>query len=482
MSERLSAAVARAGAPTFRLVHRLFRALRRKLTPAGGLLAAVLVASLVFGINTREAMVYQLFGLAVALFAVAALASLRLPLYPSVERTLPNVATAGVAFDYQLIVRSGARHGYDGLEVEDLLALPMAATPAIPATPEIPATRATRAALRDEESRAFTRFKVSADRTRNIFDRFVGYPRWVAFMRQRIGARIEAAELGTLPAGEARAVRMRCTPVRRGVLHFEAVRVTRPEPLGLLKAQARQALPETLVVMPRTYPLAPLQLPGSRRLQPGGVPFAGRVGEAEEFVSLRDYRPGDSPRRIHWKAWARLGRLVVKEYQDEFFVRHALVLDTFGHGDVECFEAAVSIAASHVMQPRSQDSLLDLMFVERRAYAFTQGRGLGAPAELLRVLASVSEAVSASQGGGFATLAETVMLGAARISGAICVLLAWDEPRRRLVASLRARGIPVRAWVVTADGQAQPPGPMASDPGNLRIVHPRDIAAELARS
>ena len=74
------------------------------------------------------------------------------------------------------------------------------------------------------------------------------------------------------------------------------------------------------------------------------------------------------------------------------------------------------------------------------------------------------------------------MLGAARISGAICVLLAWDEPRRRLVASLRARGIPVRAWVVTADGQALPPGPMASDPGNLRIVHPRDIAAELARS
>ncbi len=168
---------------------------------------------------------------------------------------------------------------------------------------------------------------------------------------------------------------------------------------------------------------------------------------------------------------------MVKEYQDEFFVRHALVLDTFGNGSDECFEAAVSLAASLVMMPRGNESLLDLMFVEERAYTLTQGRGLGAAGELLRVLA----AVAATPGGDFAPLADAVALGAGRMSGTICVLLAWDEPRRRMVAGLRARGIPVRVWVVTDEAGTLDPGPLASDPGSLRRVDPRNLAAELMR-
>ena len=453
MGEKLSAWIARIGAPAFRRIYRFDRALRRRLTPAGWLLAGLLVLTLIFGFNTREAAIYQLFGLTVALFAVAMVAAFRLPLAPRVRRKLPQVATAGVAFDYTVGIASGASKACDGLVVEDLLALP----PADPA--------------------AFARYKVSADRTRNAFDRLVGYPRWVAFMRERIGATIEPAELGALAPGGEREVLMRCTPIRRGVLEFRAVRVTRPEPLGLIKAQASRDLPDTLLVMPRTHLVAPLDLPGSRRLQPGGVAFAGRVGEAEEFVSLRDYRHGDTPRRIHWKAWARTGRLVVKEYQDEFFVRHALILDTFGDGDSERFEAAVSIAASHVMQPRSNDALLDLMFVAGRAYTLTQGRGLGAPAESLRVLATVSE----SRDAGFAGLAEAVELAAHRLSGAICVLLAWDEARRRLVAALRARGIPVRVWLVATEGERPEPGPMANDAHHFRVVRPANVAADLAR-
>jgi uncharacterized protein (DUF58 family) len=453
VGEKLSAWIARLGAPAFRRIYRFDRALRGRLTPAGWVVATLLVLTMIFGFNTRESAVYQLFGLTVALFLVALVAAFRLPLAPRVARKLPQVATAGVDFEYTLRIASGAARGYDELVVEDLLALPPA------------------------DSRAFARYKVSADRNRNAFDRLVGYPRWTAFVRERIGATVAPASLGKRAAGAEREVAMRCTPLRRGVLEFQAVRVSRPEPLGLVRAHVSHALPATLLVMPRTYPVAPLDLPGARRLQPGGVAFAGRVGEAEEFVSLRDYRHGDTPRRIHWKAWARTGRLVVKEYQDEFFVRHALVLDTFGDGHSERFEAAVSIAASHVMQPRSNDALLDLMFVEGQAYTLTQGRGLGAPAELLRVLATVTE----SRGPGFATLAEAVELSAHRLSGAICVLLAWDDARRQLVAALRARGIPVRVWLVVAEGDAPEPGPMAGDAAHFRPVRPADLAAALAR-
>jgi transglutaminase-like putative cysteine protease len=57
-----------------------------------------------------------------------------------------------------------------------------------------------------------------------------------------------------------------------------------------------------------------------------------------------------------------------------------------------------------------------------------------------------------------------VLLGAARISGAIVVLLAWDDARRNLVASLRARGIPVRVWMVAASDAAPP------EPGRWRPI------------
>jgi uncharacterized protein (DUF58 family) len=448
----MSASVARIGAPMFSRLYRFDRALRRKLTPAGWVLLGLAMAGAIFGLNTRESLIYQVFGLSVGLLAIATLASLRFNVNARVTRTLPRVATAGVPFEYFLTVANLGDRSHEPVVVEEALD------------------------GRRPTAREFVAFKVREDRSRNIFDRLVGYPRFVSLMALRTGAHIPAAQVESLPARQPTTVRMSCTPLRRGELRFESVTLGRPEPLGLMKALRRVALAESLVVMPRTFPVAPLKLPGSRRLQPGGVAFAGHIGDAEEFVSLRDYRSGDTPRRIHWKAWARTGRLVIKEYQDEFFVRHALLLDTFPERDSLAFEAAVSLAASLVMMPRSNESLLDLMFVEKRTYTFTQGRGLGAPAELLRVLATVEPSR-----GKFSDLAEAALLGARRMSGGICVLLEWDEARRNLVASLRGLGVPLRVWVVTDDGKALDPGPMASDPNNFRVVRPAELQQELAR-
>src|SRR5206468_1409519 len=74
-------------------------------------------------------------------------------------------------------------------------------------------------------------------------------------------------------------------------------------------------LPGALVVLPKRYAVPDLALPGVRKYQRGGVALAGAVGDSEEFVSLRDYRPGDPLRRVHWRSAARVGRPVVKEYQ-----------------------------------------------------------------------------------------------------------------------------------------------------------------------
>ena len=74
----------------------------------------------------------------------------------------PDTATAGVPFEYTVTIRRrGGRELREAI-VEDLLSVPSV------------------------DTRDFTRYKVSADRQRNLFDRLVGYPRWVAFMRERL--------------------------------------------------------------------------------------------------------------------------------------------------------------------------------------------------------------------------------------------------------------------------------------------------------
>ena len=61
-----------------------------------------------------------------------------------------------------------------------------------------------------------------------------------------------------------------------------------------------------------------MTLPGKSHYQRGGVAMAAGVGEMEEFVALREYRRGDSLRRVHWRSTARLGELVVKEFRSSF--------------------------------------------------------------------------------------------------------------------------------------------------------------------
>jgi uncharacterized protein (DUF58 family) len=329
---------------------------------------------------------------------------------------------------------------------------------------------AAREALADPRptAAAFAAAREPHEARRNRFDRAVGYPRWIWLVRRNVRAEAREQPVPALPPAGAVEVTAELTPRRRGYLDLAAVMLSRPDPFGLFKAQRRIPAPQRLLVLPRRYPVPPLTLPGARRFQPGGVSLAGSVGDSEDFVSLRDYRPGDPLRRIHWRSWARTGRPIVKEHQNEFFVRHALVLDTFtGPERLPHLEAAVSVAASFAVAVPTQESLLDLMFVGDRAYTFTAGRGVGHVDRMLEVLACV-EACPAQP---FAALARAVATREAELSGCIVVLVDWDEPRRAWLRDLAARGMPVLALIVTGPGDA----PVAADDlAGLRdvAVHP----------
>ena len=97
---------------------------------------------------------------------------------------------------------------------------------------------------------------------------------------------------------------------RRGLQRVERLRIATTFPFGLFRAWAWIHAPLDIVVYPRAEgALAPPQAPSGR----SGVRVQGGTGD-DEWLGLRNFRDGDSPRRIAWKAVARGGALMVKEY------------------------------------------------------------------------------------------------------------------------------------------------------------------------
>jgi uncharacterized protein (DUF58 family) len=235
-----------------------------------------------------------------------------------------------------------------------------------------------------------------------------------------------------------------------------------------------------VLVLPKRYVLPDIKLPGNRAYQQGGVALSTSVADSEEFQSLREYRPGDPPRKIHWKSWAKTGKPIIKEYQDEFFVRHALILDTFMESvSPEVFEEAISVAASFACTVQTQESLLDLMFVGTEAFCETIGRGQGQIEHFLEILACVRPCYDKA----FSALHHHVVSRRPVISGCVCVLLAWDKDRSDFVHNLHVLGLQPVVIVITDPELSNVPALESAEekPGWLHLLTTGTIEEGLAK-
>lgn len=415
----------------FRLVFALDRWIRRRFTLAGRLLLGGLIAAGIFGVDTRQTLAYQLFSLILALLLIAFFSSAFSRLRLNARRELPRFVTVGETAHYRVYLYNDIKHPQVNLSLlEDVQLHPPSFT-------------------------EFLQAKEPFVGKRNRFDNYVGYPRWVWLMSLSKGVDIVPKTLPLIPphilsSGKSLntesglTVEMTLTPLRRGYVHFTGMTVARPDPFGLFNALHAIPVTDTLLILPKRYPVPKIQLAGTRQYQRGGINLAMSVGDTEEFTSLREYRPGDPVQHIHWKSFAKLGKPVIKEFQDEFFVRHALILDTFAPPG-QLFEAAVSVAASFVTSPRSDEILLDLLFVGTQAYCFTGGRGLATTEHLLEVLACVRALPEQA----FTQLYPLIQTHLASLSGAVCVLMQWDAPRQQLVRMLKNAGLAFLAIIVS---------------------------------
>ena len=433
----------------YRVFSRPWRWAQRRFTRAGWVVATSLFVTMVMGLDTENLVAYQGFSLLLVLLLLAFGFSRFFRLNFSAVRLLPRFGTVGQSFAYRVSVRNlTPKTQSDLVLLEDSTG----------SRPSFPEWRSAQLAV----EKSVRSLRLSRPQRFNPFK----------------PASFNDAFVPPIPPQQEVEVRVEVAPLRRGILQFNRVTLARTDPFGLFRALAGVPAPQTMLILPRRYPLPPIALPGVMKYQEGGVALASNVGQSDEFVALRDYRRGDPLRHIHWRSWAKTGKPIVKEFEDEFFVRHALVLDTFSDQPFsEAFEEAVSVAASFACTIQTQESLLDLLFVGAEAYCFTAGRGLAHADQMLEILASVRICSEKP----FRTLENLVLNHAGAVSGCICVLLAWDEARRSLVKKLKALGIPVLVVVVPAT-PAEPfePGPMHDEPHNFRVLEAGRIEEQLA--
>lgn len=116
----------------------------------------------------------------------------------------------------------------------------------------------------------------------------------------------------------------------RGVFPAQRPAVTCSFPFQLKLARRAIASDFRLIVHPQTYHVPEFpEFPSG--VEDVGTTLGNRKGYSGETVSLRPFRQGDDPRRIHWPQTARTGSLVVREQQAAIKPRITVHLGDPGH-------------------------------------------------------------------------------------------------------------------------------------------------------
>lgn len=153
---------------------------------------------------------------------------------------------------------------------------------------------------------------------------------------------------------------------RRGDLRFGAIHIRSLGPWGLAWRQTTLDTEDKVRVQPGIEELRQERLPALRPDLAAGPRRTRRWGEGSEFESLREYRPGDDPRTVDWKASAKRPELLVRNYQVERNQNVVLAIDA-GRlmrewiGDRERLDYALSSALVLAERARSYGDRVGLL-------------------------------------------------------------------------------------------------------------------------
>jgi uncharacterized protein (DUF58 family) len=133
---------------------------------------------------------------------------------------------------------------------------------------------------------------------------------------------------------------------RRGEAHPGWVELRSAAPFGVAERRRRVPVEGATLVLPRTVPIPSPGFIETALAREPSIRSEPRRGPGPEYLGVREYRPGDPIRQIHWRLTARHGELVVRDLEEERMPRLAIWVDT--SGDAETLDACCVVAASLV--------------------------------------------------------------------------------------------------------------------------------------
>ena len=177
-------------------------------------------------------------------------------------------------------------------------------------------------------------------------------------------------------AGDATHEQLFSIPARhRSVLTIGPVRSVKADPLGLMQRVKRWSDPVELFIHPRVVALSATSTGFLRDVD--GITTQNLSSSDVAFHALREYVPGDDRRNIHWRTTARMGKLMVRQFEETQRSHLLLILSTRAadYADPEDFETAVSSVASLAAQALREQRAVTL-YIERGIVKYPSAAGL----------------------------------------------------------------------------------------------------------
>jgi uncharacterized protein (DUF58 family) len=151
--------------------------------------------------------------------------------------------------------------------------------------------------------------------------------------RYRIGAAVadEPTLMADLPAGGRQNLDLRLAAPRRGRVRIDRLHLITTYPFGLFRTWTWVHAPLEMLVYPHPRGSLPMPMTSGNKAGRHTVINTG----CDEWLGLRPFRDGDSPRQVDWKAYARESPLLVKEYGASTSELHQFDFSTLSRLDVE---------------------------------------------------------------------------------------------------------------------------------------------------
>ena len=134
--------------------------------------------------------------------------------------------------------------------------------------------------------------------------------------------------VGPIRAGERTDITTLRVAERRGRHGPDRVRLKSSAPFGVAERRRWVPVEGSTLVLPKVESLGALPFIEPAATTDHAIHSAPRRGQGPEYLGIREYRPGDSMRHVHWPSTARTGAVMVREFEQEQTRRLAIVMDT----------------------------------------------------------------------------------------------------------------------------------------------------------